>query len=407
MPLKITPCGRGDLNQSHKLLDRFDKGGQDGVKHFAENFLAASTIPDFYTIEIETFNRCNNDCPFCPVNRNNDTRKPKLMDENLLYAIVDQLRAMDYRGVISLFSNNEPLLDKRLVKFVEYTRKNLPDAQNYLYTNGLLMTPEIFVDLIKNLDRLIIDNYDDDFKIIPPLEKVFATVPPEIYENSPCNIELALRMKNQKLNTRAGSAPNRINEPNKFRPQSMCILPFSQMIVRPDGTVAKCCNDPLTAMTLGDLNRQTLREVWRGKAYQDFRREMYFNGRQNIHGCEFCDIFGLYNYLPLTAFENDRDRLAKALRIQKNLRPVYIFDTISEIQELFEQFNRLYALKLDGFINIRGDALKGNYNFVTFDGAVAEGAFILFYSPYYHDDVFDFLDRVGYRYGKDYIFYTA
>lgn len=54
MPLKITPCGRGDWNMSHKLLDRYDKSGQAGVKHFAENFLSADTIPDFYTIEIET-----------------------------------------------------------------------------------------------------------------------------------------------------------------------------------------------------------------------------------------------------------------------------------------------------------------------------------------------------------------
>lgn len=190
MPLKVTPCGRGDWNMSHKLLDRYDKSGQDSVKHFAENFLSASTIPDFYTIEIETCNYCNNDCPFCPANRNNNTRKPKFMDENLLYAIVDQLRAMDYRGVISLFSNNEPLLDKRIVKFVEYVKKNLPNAQNCLYTNALLMTPEIFVGLINNLDKLIIDNYDDNFELIPSLEKVFATVPPPYTKMAPAKLNL-------------------------------------------------------------------------------------------------------------------------------------------------------------------------------------------------------------------------
>lgn len=30
-----------------------------------------------YSIEIETINRCNNDCSFCPVNRNNDNRPQK------------------------------------------------------------------------------------------------------------------------------------------------------------------------------------------------------------------------------------------------------------------------------------------------------------------------------------------
>lgn len=408
MPLKVRqPYGRDDLNQSHKLLDRLDKSGQDIVKHFAENFLSTSPIPDFYTIEIETFNRCNNDCSFCPVNRNNDTRKPKFMDENLLYTIVEQLRAMDYCGFISLFSNNEPLLDKRIVKFVEYVKKKLPNAKKCLYTNALLMTPEIFMGLIKNLDKLIIDNYDDNFELIPSLEKVFSTVPPEIYENSPCKIILDLRKKNQKLNTRGSSAPNRINEPNKFRPQSLCILPFLQMIVRPDGTVAKCCENPLSSMTLGDLNKQTLREVWRGKPYQEYRREMYLNGRQNIKGCEFCDVFGFCNHLPLSAFKNDRDRIVKELTVQQKFRPVYMFDTSAEIQDIFEQFKYHYGLEMDGFINIRGDAPEKNYNFVSIDKAVEEQAFILFHKPDYSEDLFDFLDRVDYRYKRDYIFYSA
>ena len=177
------------------------------------------------------------------------------------------------------------------------------------------------------------------------------------------------------------------------------------MIVRPDGTVAKCCNDPLTSITLGDLNKQTLREVWRGKAYQEFRREMYFNGRQNIPGCEFCDIFGLYNYLPLSAFENERDRLIKALRIQKNLRAVYIFDTIPDIQEIFEQFKENYGLELDGFIDVRYNAPEHKYKFISMPQAVEEHAFILFHDPHYSEDLFEFLDSVCYQYKRDYLFY--
>ena len=161
--------------------------------------------------------------------------------------------------------------------------------------------------MVKNLDLLVIDNYDDNFESIPSVKKVLDETPPPY--DFKCDFQIAMRKKNQKLNTRAGSAPNRLGEENKFRPQSPCILPFTQMIVRPDGTVAKCCNDPLNKMTLGDLNRQTLREIWRGRAYQELRKEMFFNGRQNIPGCEFCDIFGLYNYLPPHAKTNEFKRL--------------------------------------------------------------------------------------------------
>lgn len=123
MGIQFIQNGSNDLNYSHKLLNRMDNVGRDSVSHFAKNFLKAETVPDFFTIEIETQNRCNNDCPFCPVNRHNDTRKPKVMEENLFYTIIDQLRFMDYHGTISLFSNNEPLLDGRIFHFIEYAKK--------------------------------------------------------------------------------------------------------------------------------------------------------------------------------------------------------------------------------------------------------------------------------------------
>lgn len=213
-----------------------------------------------------------------------------------------------------------------------------------------------------------------------------------------------MRKKNQKLNTRAGSAPNRINEEDKFRPQSPCILPFTQMIVRPDGTVAKCCNDPLTKITLGDLNHQTLREIWRGKAYQEFRKEMYFNGRQNIPGCEFCDIFGLYNYLSAHIKPNEFKRLVDEIPLRKNLGAVYILDTTPISKIILERF-RVCGVEFNGLINIRDDDADENYRYVTLQQALEERAFILVPSPYYEDGLFDFLEGAGYQYGKDYLIY--
>ncbi|MBQ4403235.1 MAG: radical SAM protein [Selenomonadaceae bacterium] len=179
MGIRFTkPFGDGDLNYSHKLLSRMDKVGQDSVHHFMKNFLAAETVPDFYTIEIETVNRCNNDCPFCPVNRNNDTRKPAVMTEEIFYSVIDQLRAMDYHGNINLFSNNEPLLDGRIFKFAEYAAAKLPNARRHLMTNGILLDTEKFLSLAKNLTNFEVDNYDDNFELIPPVKKILGNTPP-------------------------------------------------------------------------------------------------------------------------------------------------------------------------------------------------------------------------------------
>ena len=267
MGITISQGSSDDLKQSYSLLGRLDKIGHDSLQGFMKNFLSQDPIPNFCTIEIETVNRCNNDCPFCPVNRNNDTRKPKRMEENLFYNLIAQLKGMDYRGVISLFSNNEPLLDNRILDFIEYARKNLPNARHALCTNATLLDEAKFLRLIKSLDILVIDNYDDDFKFTPTVQKIMDA---DFSRDFKCEVTISLRKKNQKLNTRGSSAPNRIDEENKFAPFSACILPFTQMIIRPDGTAAKCCNDPLNEMTLGDLNNR-LRKFYKNMALYFFQ----------------------------------------------------------------------------------------------------------------------------------------
>lgn len=414
--------GDNDLQQSHKLLDRLDKITADSTRYFAKNFLSADTVPDFHDIQIETCNRCNNDCPFCPANRNNDTRKPTFMDEKLFYSIIDQLYAMDYHGTISLFSNNEPLLDGRILKFVEYARKRLPNAIHYLYTNGILLNAEKFSSLVKNLDVLVIDNYDDNFQLMPSVEKTLAKAPAPYniasaevkpflgayarISDSECDVRVDLRKKNQKLSLLANNSPNRIQDENKFRPISPCIYPFKQMIVRPDGTTAKCCNDPLTEMVTGDLNTHSVREVWRGKAYQDFRKEIFFNGRKTLKGCKFCDIFGLANYIPSPqAAANELKRLADEMTCRKNLGKIYIFDTTNQSKLMFTEFN-LLGVKFDGLVNFRNEPRDENYPYADLNAVVAERAFMLIPTPYYDDEIFDFLQNAGYQYHRDYLIYT-
>lgn len=102
------------------------------------------TVPQLQSVEIETINRCNNDCSFCPVSKENDLREPMRMPEELFYKIIDELAEMEYKGYLSLFSNNEPLLDTRILDFLAYAVEKLPDAVHAMYTNGMLLTKEIF-----------------------------------------------------------------------------------------------------------------------------------------------------------------------------------------------------------------------------------------------------------------------
>jgi radical SAM protein with 4Fe4S-binding SPASM domain len=59
-------------------------------------------------------------------------------------------------------------------------------------------------------------------------------------------------------------------------PWSLCRRPWAVMYFTSNGRALPCCIAPFSQKgyenyTLGDATQQTLREIWNGRAYQDFR----------------------------------------------------------------------------------------------------------------------------------------
>lgn len=240
----------------------------------------------FEHIEIETINRCNGNCSFCPVNRSADTRKKAVMTEELFRDIVNQLAEINYSGRFTTFSNNEPLLDDRIVSFNQYAREHLPNARMHLFTNGTLLTIDKFIALTDVLDELIIDNYQQELKLIKPCVEIqkYCESHPELKRK----VSIILRKPEEILTSRGGAAPNRkeLVEYAKDR----CAMPFKQMIIRPDGKVSLCCNDALGKYTLGDLNNEKILDIWYGPRFRMVRKCLY-EGRENWGDCKLCDTF--------------------------------------------------------------------------------------------------------------------
>lgn len=245
-----------------------------------------------YSIEIETVNRCNNDCSFCAVNRNHDTRPYHRMSEELLERILAQLGQWKYGGYLSLFSNNEPLLDNRIFSFLKKARQMVPDARLCLFTNGLLLTEEKFRMLTDTLDYLTIDNYSDDLELLPPVERCVRAFEEERFS---CQVRVLIRKKTQVLSSRGGEAPNRQMDVSFEGP---CMMPFMQIVIRPDGKVSQCCQDGLGHSCIGDLEQETLEECWENAARRELWQKLSRNGRGELSGCRHCDVFGHDNYMP-------------------------------------------------------------------------------------------------------------
>ena len=275
--------------QAYLLLMGWKMSGR--AKRHIDWFTAQPETPWFTHVEVETVNRCNGECAFCPVNRKADPRPPVRIDEALFTDIVDQLASLRYAGTLGLYSNNEPLLDPRLVDFAAIARDKLPDAHIYITTNGSLLTPDLFRRLMPHLDRMVVNNYASTPAMHPNIREFhdfcLSGEGRRLIDGK--TVVISLRCREDVLSSRAGNSPNR--RPPSRPPAASCVLPFSQFIVRPDGMVSLCCNDALGQVTLGDLNRQSMAEIWRGAAFADVRRAMAASGRSALPLCRACDFF--------------------------------------------------------------------------------------------------------------------
>ncbi len=245
--------------------------------------------PLFRKVEIETINRCNMNCPFCPVGISRDPREYAVMDEKLFYSIIDQLAEIEYSDRISLYSNNEPFLDDRIVEFQKYARKRLPNAFHCLVTNGTKLTIEKLENIAPMLDELVIDNYGKNRVLLDNISLIndYCEKHRELWEK----VKIALRNPSQILTSRGGDSPNRTRE--VLYPNVKCTLPWFQLIIRPTGEISTCCADALGTRTMGDLRKQTILEAWYSKTFVDFRNALS-NGRGTLDKCMYCDTFNLY-----------------------------------------------------------------------------------------------------------------
>ena len=210
------------------------------------------------------------------------------MTEELFRKIIDELAEMNYSNGISLYSNNEPFLDERIIDFHKYANEKLPNAVFWLYTNGTLLTLEKFIEVMPYLDKLIIDNYNDQKEInSSELRKIYNYL--QEHHEFDERVKFDLRPQTEIRTSRGGQAPNKQDMNDARAADVLCLLPFKQLVIRPTGEISLCCNDALGKYTLGDLNTQSISEIWTSDKYKAIRQEMLTHRRKNLMLCDKCD----------------------------------------------------------------------------------------------------------------------
>jgi radical SAM protein with 4Fe4S-binding SPASM domain len=286
------------------------------------------------SISIEPTTSCNLRCPECPSGLRSFTRPTGMLKKELYESIIDQLApSLSY---LIFYFQGEPYLHPALLDMVTYaSSKKIYTATS---TNAHYLNDEAAKKTVESgLDRLIIsidgttqDTYQS-YRIGGKLEKViegtknivkwkkqlrsatphiifqFLVVGPnehQIEEVKKMAKELGVdevKLKTAQIyNFEDGS--DLIPQNQKYsRYQKLdngtyaikngladhCWKMWHSCVITWDGKVVPCCFDKDAHYVLGDLAKDSFKEIWEGKAYNEFRQSL-FHSRSQIEMCRNC-----------------------------------------------------------------------------------------------------------------------
>ena len=292
----------------------------------ARDFLGRRAVCAGRPVEfsIELTSRCNLKCVMCPRDDHAERGLGAISRETFERILEQTGRHLEFAY---LHLAGEPLLHSQFDELIaEATRRGLATG---LSTNGILLDAERAARLIDSgLSTLVIsiDGTDaatyrairgaDSFERVVANAEGFLRLKAKagrgprtvmqmtcMHENEHQTGEFVRRWRSlgadtvrlKRFFTFAGTVEDRsYDQPDSGRTavpgrRPPCFLLWRQMAFYYDGTAVSCCHDFLHRSVLGDINRQTLAEIWNGPAMVEMRRR-HLEGRQDeIQLCARCD----------------------------------------------------------------------------------------------------------------------
>ena len=257
-------------------------------------FFSGTDIPLPSEIEISESGVCNRKCSFCPRSDPNYPDINEFISSDLHNKLFDELSKHNFSGIVIYSGFVEPLLDKNIYSLISYAKKKVPDARIEIITNGDVLNEERLKKLyLSGLDRLQISLYDGEEQY-----NNFKKLGQKLKLN---DIQYALRKRylpeeqdfGITLSNRGGQLENSIYKRKKTEviKKNSCFYPSYKFFLDYNGDVLMCSHDWGKKNILGNLGKNTFKEIWLSKKSKD-AREMLNNSNRGLSPCNVCDVNG-------------------------------------------------------------------------------------------------------------------
>ena len=260
----------------------------------------SSAVPELKVVMMELRSRCNATCSFCPVNIKDDIRDDITMPFEVFKKAINDLVDLNFSGRLAFFNNSEPLITPNLLEYISYATKQLSDVQTFqISTNGLSLTEKLGSGILEaGINLVTINVYNDNFgSELPSKVQRFRELVGEFNKRNskPVRLLITRRGNSSILDNRAGDAPNK-KDPQSMKYRGFCINPFVQFCINPNGTVSLCCYDAYATKIMGDITKDSIREIWGSKIFEHYRKNLLEGNRGMLDVCLDCDYYGITNY---------------------------------------------------------------------------------------------------------------
>lgn len=285
-------------------------------------------------LSVEPTTSCNLRCPECPSGLRSFTRPTGMLSAALFNSVIDQLS--EHLIYLTFYFQGEPYLHPEFLPMVRYAAARgiytaTSTNAHYLTDERARLTVESGLDrIIISIDGTTQETYQS-YRVGGNLEKVLEGTrniirwKKQLRRNSPHVVfqflvvrhnehqipevyELArkLGVNEVKLKTAQiydyhhGSDLIPVNDRySRYRKMpdgtyqiknsldNHCWRMWHSCVITWDGKVVPCCFDKDAHHVLGDVSRQSFEKIWRGAAYDEFRKKL-IQSRKQIEICANC-----------------------------------------------------------------------------------------------------------------------
>lgn len=284
-----------------------------------------------FVINVDPSDICDFQCKFCPTGDRDLIKtipgRNHIMDFNLYKKIIDDICEFEKPiKVLRLFKDGEPLLNPHFAAMVKYARDKKCSEKIDVTTNASLLNPEINLAIIEaGLDRINISiegmsakqyldfsKYEIDFdKLVENIRhlyenrknceiiikipgdtisdedkkrfyEIFGDIADGVYIEHVMSCWNNFDLKDVKVNQEVGIYGQPIKE------VQVCPYVFYSFSINSDGLVSACFLDWSRKLIIGDVKKESVKDIWNGEKLLDFQKMFLKRQRKSHPICGNC-----------------------------------------------------------------------------------------------------------------------